>query len=89
MDGNESDSDPVSAVGEAAEIVEWIECFCPDMVPMAPLLKELAFSGFSETRYSLLLLVRIFSKCTTNFFSKYCFYKHSKATFYFEVILYS
>lgn len=50
MEGRESNPDPVNAVGEAAEIVKWMERSCPDMVPMTPLLKELTFSGFSETR---------------------------------------
>lgn len=50
MEGKESNTDPVVAVGEAAGIVRWMETSCPDMVPMTPLLKELAFSGFSETR---------------------------------------
>lgn len=46
----ESIADPVSAVGEAAAILEWMRRSCPDMVPMAPLLQELLFAGFSETR---------------------------------------
>lgn len=50
MEGIESNADPVKAVGEAAMIVKWMRRFCPEMVPMAPLLQELMFAGFSETR---------------------------------------
>eukprot|EP00903_Cladosiphon_okamuranus_P010662 g10080.t1 len=50
MEGMESNADPVKAVGEAADIVMWMRQFCPEMVPMAPLLQELMFTGFSETR---------------------------------------
>lgn len=46
----ESNADPVKAIGEAANIVKWMRRFCPEMVPMAPLLQELMFAGFSETR---------------------------------------
>ncbi|CAM9220570.1 unnamed protein product [Ectocarpus sp. 4 AP-2014] len=50
MEGMESKGDPVKAEGEAAKIIEWLRRSCPDMVPIAPLLKELMFTGFSETR---------------------------------------
>lgn len=46
----EPNADPVKAEGEAAKIVKWMRRFCPEMVPMAPLLQELMFAGFSETR---------------------------------------
>lgn len=50
MEAMESNADPVKAVGEAAKIVKWMRRSCPEMVPMAPLLQELMFAGFSETR---------------------------------------
>ncbi|CAM9169930.1 unnamed protein product, partial [Scytosiphon promiscuus] len=55
MEGMETIADPVSAVGEAAAILEWMRRSCPDMVPMAPLLQELLFAGFSETRHAAVL----------------------------------
>lgn len=51
----ESKGDPVKAEGEAAKIIEWMRRSCPDMVPIAPLLKELMFTGFSETRYGCVI----------------------------------
>ncbi len=50
MEGMESEADPVKAEGEAAKILGWMQQHCPEMVPMAPLLQELMFVGFSETR---------------------------------------
>lgn len=41
----------VKAEGKAAEIIKWMKCACPDMVPMAPLLEEILFAGFEESRF--------------------------------------
>lgn len=43
-------AEDVSGVGQAAEIIEWMRRECPDMVAVAPLLKELRFTGFSDSR---------------------------------------
>lgn len=40
-----------SAVGQAAKVVKWMKDACPDMLPMAPLLGDLMFTGFTESRY--------------------------------------
>lgn len=43
-------AEDVSGVGQAADIIEWMRRECPDMVAVAPLLKELRFTGFSDSR---------------------------------------
>lgn len=43
----------ITGVGQAAEIIKWMRNACPDMLPMAPLLEDMTFTGFAESRYSM------------------------------------
>lgn len=45
----------ITGVGQAAEIIKWMRNACPDMLPMAPLLEDMTFTGFAESRYTILL----------------------------------
>lgn len=52
MEGLEAMSaEDVSGVGQAAKIIAWMRRECPDLVSVAPLLKELRFTGFSDSRF--------------------------------------
>lgn len=49
--------DQVRGVGQAVEIISWIQRVCPDMLPMAPLLQDVMFAGFEESRWVRLVLL--------------------------------
>lgn len=57
MEGLEAMSaEDVSGLGQAAKIIAWMRRECPDMVSVAPLLKELRFTGFSDSRFVRIVL---------------------------------
>lgn len=51
VDAPHTGDTPWSAVGQAAKVVKWMKDACPDMLSMAPLLGDLMFTGFTESRY--------------------------------------
>ena len=40
----------MKAVAQAAKVVKWMEDVCPDMLSIAPLLGDMMFTGFKESR---------------------------------------
>lgn len=54
MEGMEdvtSEDSDVTGMGQAAEVIKCIRGTCPDVLPMAPLLEDVMFAGFKETRF--------------------------------------
>ncbi|CAN0418259.1 unnamed protein product [Ascophyllum nodosum] len=50
MDNPLPENNQVKAVGQAAKVVKWMEDVCPDMLSIAPLLGDVMFTGFKESR---------------------------------------
>ena len=50
MDNPLPESNQVKAITQAAKVVKWMEDVCPDMLSNAPLLGNMMFTGFKESR---------------------------------------
>ena len=50
MDNPLPESNQVKAITLAAKVVKWMEDVCPDMLSIAPLVGDMMFIGFKESR---------------------------------------
>ena len=50
MDNPLPESNQVKATTQATKVVKWMEDVRPDMLPIAPLLGDMMFTGFKEWR---------------------------------------
>ena len=49
------ESNQVKAIAQAAIVVKWMEDVCPDMLPIIPLVGDMTFTGFKESRFAPVL----------------------------------
>ena len=78
MDNPLLESNQVKAIAQAAKVVKWMEDVCPDMLSIAPLLGDIIFTGFKESRCAPVLDMAKFLIQSTRHWSATRFFEPGK-----------
>ena len=78
MDNPLPESNQVKAIAQAAKVVKWMEDVCPDMLSIAPLLGDIMFTGFKESRCAPVLDMAKFLIQSTRHWSATRFFEPGK-----------